>query len=132
MSQCGNCVAVMLKIHITYVGTGISRSWKHYKQVLKATCVVKGLWQDKCVFSLVLQLLQWCAVSHCMNQTAACCFRIISVCGDFYIGGRQFESLEHLISYYTFRSCLLEVYITATVFFALPDFWVILARFIMP
>nr|XP_002127238.1 ras GTPase-activating protein 1 [Ciona intestinalis] len=35
-------------------------------------------------------------------------FRIISVCGDFYIGGRQFECLEQLIAYYTHRSCLLE------------------------
>nr|CAB3265445.1 ras GTPase-activating protein 1 [Phallusia mammillata] len=35
-------------------------------------------------------------------------FRIISVCGDFYIGGRQFDSLENLVSYYTYRSCLLE------------------------
>ncbi|CAK8676614.1 unnamed protein product [Clavelina lepadiformis] len=35
-------------------------------------------------------------------------FRIVSVCGDFYIGGRQFESLEQLVAYYMFRSCLLE------------------------
>uniref|UniRef100_H2Y687 Ras GTPase-activating protein 1 n=1 Tax=Ciona savignyi TaxID=51511 RepID=H2Y687_CIOSA len=31
-------------------------------------------------------------------------FRIISVCGDFYIGGRQFECLEQLVAYYTHQS----------------------------
>lgn len=35
-------------------------------------------------------------------------FRIIALCGEFYIGGRQFESLSHLIAYYSFKSCLLQ------------------------
>nr|XP_039272599.1 ras GTPase-activating protein 1-like [Styela clava] len=35
-------------------------------------------------------------------------FRILAVCGDFYIGGRQFDSLSQLIAYYSFKSCLLQ------------------------
>ncbi|KAK9506674.1 hypothetical protein O3M35_008566 [Rhynocoris fuscipes] len=35
-------------------------------------------------------------------------FRITAVCGDFYIGGRQFYSLSDLISYYTNCSDLLK------------------------
>lgn len=34
--------------------------------------------------------------------------RITAVCGDFYIGGRQFDSLPDLIAYYTYRSDLLK------------------------
>ncbi|CAL1535836.1 unnamed protein product [Lymnaea stagnalis] len=35
-------------------------------------------------------------------------FRIIAMCGDYYIGGRQFESLSDLIGYYTSCSCLMK------------------------
>ncbi|KAL8575409.1 hypothetical protein ACOMHN_000025 [Nucella lapillus] len=35
-------------------------------------------------------------------------FRILAMCGDYYIGGRQFESLSDLIGYYTSCSCLLK------------------------
>ena len=35
-------------------------------------------------------------------------FRITAVCGDFYIGGRQFDSLQDLIGYYTHKSDLLK------------------------
>ncbi|XP_078672261.1 ras GTPase-activating protein 1-like isoform X3 [Branchiostoma floridae x Branchiostoma belcheri] len=35
-------------------------------------------------------------------------FRIIAMCGDFYIGGRQFDSLSDLIGYYTNWSCILK------------------------
>ncbi|XP_013087831.2 ras GTPase-activating protein 1-like [Biomphalaria glabrata] len=35
-------------------------------------------------------------------------FRIIAMCGDYYIGGRQFESLSDLIGYYTTCSCLIK------------------------
>lgn len=34
--------------------------------------------------------------------------RITAVCGDFYIGGRQFDSLPDLIAYYTSCSDLLK------------------------
>lgn len=34
--------------------------------------------------------------------------RILAMCGDYYIGGRQFESLSDLIGYYTSCSCLLK------------------------
>lgn len=30
------------------------------------------------------------------------------MCGDYYIGGRQFESLSDLIGYYTSCSCLFK------------------------
>ncbi|MFT7817704.1 ras GTPase-activating protein 1-like [Arapaima gigas] len=39
------------------------------------------------------------AVSH---------FRIIAMCGDYYIGGRRFTSLSDLIGYYSYVSCLLK------------------------
>lgn len=35
-------------------------------------------------------------------------FRITAVCGDFYIGGRQFDSLNDLVGYYTSCSDLLK------------------------
>lgn len=35
-------------------------------------------------------------------------FRVTAVCGDYYIGGRQFDSLNDLIGYYTTWSCLLK------------------------
>lgn len=35
-------------------------------------------------------------------------FRVTGVCGDYYIGGRQFCSLNDLIGYYTAWSCLLK------------------------
>lgn len=35
-------------------------------------------------------------------------FSVTSLCGDYYIGGRQFDSLRELIGYYTKYSCLLK------------------------
>ena len=35
-------------------------------------------------------------------------FRVTAVCGDFYIGGRQFDSLQDLIGYYMHKSDLLK------------------------
>ncbi|XP_052463346.1 ras GTPase-activating protein 1 [Carassius gibelio] len=35
-------------------------------------------------------------------------FRIIAMCGDYYIGGRRFSSLSDLIGYYSYKSCLLK------------------------
>ncbi|XP_030623344.1 ras GTPase-activating protein 1 [Chanos chanos] len=35
-------------------------------------------------------------------------FRIIAMCGDYYIGGRRFSSLSDLIGYYSRVSCLLK------------------------
>ena len=35
-------------------------------------------------------------------------FRVTAVCGVYYIGGRQFDSLNDLIGYYTSWSCLLK------------------------
>ena len=35
-------------------------------------------------------------------------FSITALFGDYYIGGRQFESLRELIGYYTKCSCLLK------------------------
>ena len=35
-------------------------------------------------------------------------FKISSICGDYYIGGRQFSSLGDLLGYYSNCSCILE------------------------
>ncbi|CAB4068451.1 RASA1 [Lepeophtheirus salmonis] len=35
-------------------------------------------------------------------------FRVTAVCGDFYIGGRQYDSLQDLIGYYMHKSDLLK------------------------
>lgn len=35
-------------------------------------------------------------------------FRITAVCGDYYVGGRQFQSLQELIGYYTHVSNILK------------------------
>lgn len=35
-------------------------------------------------------------------------FRITAVCGDYYIGGRQFQSINDLVGYYMKVSSLLE------------------------
>lgn len=43
-----------------------------------------------------------------LGKTGINHFRITAVCGDFYIGGRQFDSLPDLIAYYTYRSDLLK------------------------
>ncbi|XP_023333542.1 ras GTPase-activating protein 1 [Eurytemora carolleeae] len=42
------------------------------------------------------------------GQTGINHFRVTAVCGDFYIGGRQFDSLQDLIGYYTHISDLLK------------------------
>ncbi|XP_039291566.1 ras GTPase-activating protein 1 isoform X2 [Nilaparvata lugens] len=43
-----------------------------------------------------------------LGRTGINHFRITAVCGDFYIGGRQFDSLPDLIAYYTSCSDLLK------------------------
>jgi Ras GTPase-activating protein 1 len=43
-----------------------------------------------------------------LGRTGMNHFRITAVCGDFYIGGRQFVSLNDLVGYYTERSDLLK------------------------
>lgn len=35
-------------------------------------------------------------------------FRITAICGDYYIGGRQFHSLQHLIGYYSAYGSLMK------------------------
>ncbi|KAI5725466.1 hypothetical protein M8J77_015855 [Diaphorina citri] len=49
--------------------------------------------------SYVLSYLGKAGINH---------FRVTAVCGDFYIGGRQFDSLSDLISYYSSCSDLLK------------------------
>ncbi|XP_064903741.1 ras GTPase-activating protein 1 isoform X3 [Columba livia] len=49
--------------------------------------------------SFVLSFLSKINVNH---------FRIIAMCGDYYIGGRRFASLSDLIGYYSHVSCLLK------------------------
>lgn len=43
-----------------------------------------------------------------MSKNGISHFRIAAICGDYYIGGRQFDSLSDLIGYYTKWSCLLK------------------------
>lgn len=43
-----------------------------------------------------------------LGRTGINHFRVTAVCGDFYIGGRQFDSLSDLIGYYTNCSDLLK------------------------
>ena len=43
-----------------------------------------------------------------LGRTGMNHFRITAVCGDFYIGGRQFVSLNDLVGYYTEKSDLLK------------------------
>lgn len=43
-----------------------------------------------------------------LGKTGINHFRVTAVCGDFYIGGRQFDSLQDLIGYYTHISDLLK------------------------
>ncbi|KAK5650860.1 hypothetical protein RI129_001889 [Pyrocoelia pectoralis] len=43
-----------------------------------------------------------------LGRTGINHFRITAVCGDFYIGGRQFDSLNDLVGYYTACSDLLK------------------------
>lgn len=49
--------------------------------------------------SYVLSYLGHTGINH---------FRVTAVCGDYYIGGRQFDSLSDLIGYYTGWSDLLK------------------------
>ncbi|XP_031570503.1 ras GTPase-activating protein 1-like [Actinia tenebrosa] len=43
-----------------------------------------------------------------LSKNGVCHFRITAVCSEYYIGGRQFDSLSDLIGYYTRWSCLLK------------------------
>lgn len=42
------------------------------------------------------------------SQVVSSPYRIIAMCGDYYIGGRRFSSLSDLIGYYSYVSCLLK------------------------
>uniref|UniRef100_A0A8C9VJI1 RAS p21 protein activator 1 n=1 Tax=Scleropages formosus TaxID=113540 RepID=A0A8C9VJI1_SCLFO len=48
-------------------------------------------------------VLSFLSISGAVNH-----FRIIAMCGDYYIGGRRFTSLSDLIGYYSYVSCLLK------------------------
>uniref|UniRef100_A0A673FZF5 Ras GTPase-activating protein 1-like n=1 Tax=Sinocyclocheilus rhinocerous TaxID=307959 RepID=A0A673FZF5_9TELE len=48
-------------------------------------------------------VLSFLSVTNVVNH-----FRIIAMCGDYYIGGRRFSSLSDLIGYYSYVSCLLK------------------------
>ncbi|XP_063051337.1 ras GTPase-activating protein 1 isoform X1 [Engraulis encrasicolus] len=47
-------------------------------------------------------------LSFLSNTNVVNHFRIIAMCGDYYIGGRRFSSLSDLIGYYSYVSCLLK------------------------
>ncbi|KAJ8414901.1 hypothetical protein AAFF_G00024240 [Aldrovandia affinis] len=48
-------------------------------------------------------VLSFLSMNNAVNH-----FRIIAMCGDYYIGGRRFSSLSDLIGYYSYVSCLLK------------------------
>ncbi|XP_059729057.1 ras GTPase-activating protein 1-like isoform X2 [Haemorhous mexicanus] len=86
-----------------------TNQWYHGK--LDRTIAEERLWQaekpgsyliresDRRPGSFVLSFLSKTSVNH---------FRIIAMCGDYYIGGRRFASLSDLIGYYSHVSCLLK------------------------
>ncbi|XP_058718512.1 ras GTPase-activating protein 1-like isoform X4 [Poecile atricapillus] len=86
-----------------------TNQWYHGK--LDRTIAEERLWQaekpgsyliresDRRPGSFVLSFLSKTCVNH---------FRIIAMCGDYYIGGRRFASLSDLIGYYSHVSCLLK------------------------
>ncbi|XP_077291075.1 RAS p21 protein activator vap isoform X2 [Arctopsyche grandis] len=43
-----------------------------------------------------------------LGRTGINHFRVTAVCGDYYIGGRQFDSLSELVGFYSHRSDLLK------------------------
>ncbi|XP_075581642.1 ras GTPase-activating protein 1-like [Pelecanus crispus] len=85
------------------------KGWYHGK--LDRAIAEERLWQagkpgsyliresDRRPGSFVLSFLSKTNVNH---------FRIIAMCGDYYIGGRRFASLSDLIGYYSHVSCLLK------------------------
>ncbi|XP_031950989.1 ras GTPase-activating protein 1-like [Corvus moneduloides] len=86
-----------------------TNQWYHGK--LDRAIAEERLWQagkpgsyliresDRRPGSFVLSFLSKTSVNH---------FRIIAMCGDYYIGGRRFASLSDLIGYYSHVSCLLK------------------------
>ncbi|XP_048786310.1 ras GTPase-activating protein 1-like isoform X6 [Lagopus muta] len=86
-----------------------TNQWYHGK--LDRAIAEERLWQagksgtyliresDRRPGSFVLSFLSKTNVNH---------FRIIAMCGDYYIGGRRFASLSDLIGYYSHVSCLLK------------------------
>ncbi|KAM6232425.1 ras GTPase-activating protein 1-like isoform 2-T2 [Porphyrio hochstetteri] len=86
-----------------------ANQWYHGK--LDRAIAEERLWQagkpgsyliresDRRPGSFVLSFLSKTNVNH---------FRIIAMCGDYYIGGRRFASLSDLIGYYSHVSCLLK------------------------
>ena len=41
------------------------------------------------------------SLSYLSNNKTLSHFRVTAICGDYYIGGRKFQSLLHLIGYYS-------------------------------
>lgn len=69
--------------------------WVHYLSPRTLVTVIVTLQvreSDRKPGSYVLSYLGKTGVNH---------FRVTAVCGDYYIGGRQFDSLQDLIGYYT-------------------------------
>jgi len=60
-------------------------------------CLDYRLWND-------LQCVEWDVKPYSLTH----CCRITAVCGAYYIGGREFDSLSDLIGYYTSYSDLLK------------------------
>lgn len=48
------------------------------------------------------------SLSYLSRQRSISHFRITAICGDYYIGGRKFQSLQHLIGYYSTYGSLVK------------------------
>uniref|UniRef100_A0A8C7CT97 Ras GTPase-activating protein 1 n=1 Tax=Oncorhynchus kisutch TaxID=8019 RepID=A0A8C7CT97_ONCKI len=86
------------------------RPWYHGK--LDRTIAEERLRQAKTPGSYLIResdrrpgsfVLSFLSLTSVVNH-----FRIIAMCGDYYIGGRRFSSLSDLIGYYSYVSCLLK------------------------
>ena len=52
--------------------------------------------------------LTYCSIDYYHHVYVHFVFRITAMCGDYYIGGREFDTLSDLIGYYTCYSDLLK------------------------
>ncbi|KAM9823217.1 ras GTPase-activating protein 1-like isoform X3 [Syngnathus typhle] len=88
----------------------VNSSWYHGK--LDRTIAEERLRQARTHGSYLIResdrrpgsfVLSFLSMTNVVNH-----FRIIAMCGDYYIGGRRFSSLSDLIGYYSYVSCLLK------------------------
>ncbi|XP_035234673.1 ras GTPase-activating protein 1 isoform X4 [Anguilla anguilla] len=89
-----------------------SRKMRWYHGKLDRTIAEERLRQARAAGSYLIResdrrpgsfVLSFLSMTNVVNH-----FRIIAMCGDYYIGGRRFSSLSDLIGYYSYVSYLLK------------------------